>query len=448
MNYSQTLPRLPGGRLRQSDRSSWCVALALCLSSWVLPASASIIAIGDVNPVYDGTDPWEVFTPTVGVSAAGTLNIDDGSIVRSSSLGLIGSRSGSNGVVTVSGAGSSWLNSRLIIGDEGTGTLNIEAGGYVRSRQESVIGRNAGALGSVTVSGPGSQWEAFRNFSVGRSGNGTLNIEAGGVVNSGGVSFVGENAGSTGTLTVSGNDARWDIDGDLSIGHSGTGTANIEAGGVVNNRALFIGANTGSSGTVTVSGVGSQWDSSTFLHVGGRGSGALNIEQGGGVNSREGVIGLNPGSTGMVTVTGAGSQWNSDSLAVGRSGPASLIIEEGGLVRSRFLVIDTTGNGSSIDMASGGMLALLGDMDDSLSQFLDGIGGMDTIRYWDAVAIDWADITRATLGVDYMLGLGAGDLAGYTVLTVLAAESISVPEPMTLLLLAGGLGLLRWRARG
>jgi hypothetical protein len=70
-------------------------------------------------------------------------------------------------------------------------------------------------------------------------------------------------------------------------------------------------------------------------------------------------------------------------------------------------------------MATDGMLALYGDADDSLFDFLDLIGGTDAIRYWDDSILSWADITGATYGDDYTLGyLTEGDLTGYTMLTV------------------------------
>ena len=82
------------------------------------------------------------------------------------------------------------------------------------------------------------------------------------------------------------------------------------------------------------------------------------------------------------------------------------------------------------------MLALLGDADDSLADFLNLISGTDAIRYWDDSISGWADITGATYGVDYTLThLTTGDLTDYTMLTVTA-----VPEPATLALLGlGGL---------
>jgi len=93
-------------------------------------------------------------------------------------------------------------------------------------------------------------------------------------------------------------------------------------------------------------------------------------------------------------------------------------------------------------MDMNGVLALFGDADDSLNDFLALVSGTDAIRYWDADASEWADITTATYGVDYTLSYqDEGDLAGYTLLTV-------VPEPTTLsLLLLGALSLYRKRKR-
>ena len=115
-----------------------------------------------------------------------------------------------------------------------------------------------------------------------------------------------------------------------------------------------------------------------------------------------------------------------------------LSIANGGLVSvAGTLTIDYRTQGDSfVNMATGGMLALKGDADDSLVDFLDLVTGTDAIRYWDKSLADWAPITTATAGVDYTLDyLTEGELAGYTLLTV-----GTVPEPptWTLLMLAVG----------
>ena len=80
---------------------------------------------------------------------------------------------------------------------------------------------------------------------------------------------------------------------------------------------------------------------------------------------------------------------------------------------------DNGGDDSFLNMVTGGKLALAGNADASLADFLDLIEGTDAIRYWDTTVHDWADITGATPGTDYTLEyLTTGDLAGYTLLTV------------------------------
>jgi hypothetical protein len=99
----------------------------------------------------------------------------------------------------------------------------------------------------------------------------------------------------------------------------------------------------------------------------------------------------------------------------------------------------TTGDGDSfINMSTGGMLALYGDADYSLTDFLDLIDGSDAIRHWNEPISDWADITTATPGTDYMLVYiddAGSDFYGYALLTV---RTMATPEPSSLVLLVAG----------
>ncbi len=414
-----------------------------------VPTHAAIVVTGDVFPSYNGTDdPWSADSTLIGNFATGSVEIDSGSFVGSTT-GQIGVQPGSVGTVTVAEAGSEWLAASFLrVGEGGTGVLNIESGGRVNSRLVG-IGFNPGSNGTVTVSGIGSQWNNTSPaiLNVGERGTGTLNVEAGALVSNEGFAYIGTNAGANGIATVSGAGSQWN--GPLiQVGRNGSGTLNIAAGGVVNSPRGLLAFTAGSSGEVTISGMGSQWNATQqTLNIGFGGAATLGIEAGGQLNSNGAAIGVNGTSSGRVNVSGAGSQWiNSSYLVVGRSGVGTLTIENDGLVRvGGNLSIEEITAGSSIDMASGGMLALLGNLDSSLDLFLDEITGRGSIRYWDNSVSDWADITGATEGVDYNLALGSGDLAGYTVLTVFA----TIPEPATwMLLVASSLGLaLRPRQR-
>ncbi len=145
-------------------------------------------------------------------------------------------------------------------------------------------------------------------------------------------------------------------------------------------------------------------------------------------------------------VDGNGSTWtNGANLYVGRYGSGTLEIANGGLVSvSGLLTIDyDSSDDSFINMSTGGMLALLGDADDSIAAFLDLINGTDAIRYWDDSISDWANITGATYGDDYRLSyLTEGDLAGYTLLTV-----GTVPEPSIFVMLLALPLVMFWRRR-
>jgi T5SS/PEP-CTERM-associated repeat protein len=449
-----------------------------------------------VNIDIDGAGPMGA-----GYGGDGSLSISDGLVVQSD-YGYLGYKSGSTGSATVSGFGSTWTNAHwLKLGSYGGhGVLEITDGGSV-SNSDCLVGYRSGDSGVVTVSGADSTWTNNGYLRVGDSGSGTLNIADGGLVEVTGDTYVTMDPGSSGAVNFDGgalttvgllaavsdvsgsgvintNALVTDVDlvfdtarglvqtftiggpgrditvnldvngsGPMGAGHGADGSMRISDGLVVQSTYGFLGYQSGSAGVATVSGSGSAWDNSRELFVGDFGAGELEIVNGGSVSNNFGFIGNEPGSTGSVTVSGADSTWTSSGrIFVGHKGVGTLSIADGGLVSASIdLTIDTYGAGNSfITMATGGMLALRGEAGDSLVSFLALIEGTDSIRYWEDSIWDWADITGATAGDDYTLTyLTEGDLAGYTVLTVTTA-----PEPATMMLLAlGGTVLLRRRRR-
>jgi T5SS/PEP-CTERM-associated repeat protein len=414
-----------------------------------------------------------------------TLNITaKGKVITRLSSGIAW-RSGATGIVTVDGADSLWEHSGWLgIGNGGSGTLNIQNDGaftnndttFVHSSGEIHFENNGtmetGTLyaspanltgkGTLTTRGlvsdvdlvfdsPASLNQTFtlnsnpgQNISVnlnmvnsgadgwlgiGFHDHGSLMIRNGITLTSY-ISYIAYGSGSTGVATVEGTDSRWET-ATLLVGDGGTGHLNIINGGTVstNTFATSTIGNSGTGGTseITVDGAGSSWLNSSKLSVGDRGSGAMNILNGGKVSNTSALIGEYSGSNGEVTVDGAGSTWtNNGSLYVGRQDNGMLTITGGGMVSvGGTLTIDYNGGGDGfINMATGGMLALFGDADESLFDFLGLINGTDAIRYWNDSISDWFDITGATFGDDYTLSyLSDGDLDGYTLLTVGVPES-------------------------
>ncbi|CAD5277914.1 conserved exported hypothetical protein [Bosea sp. 62] len=292
---------------------------------------ASASSNGTVTVTGAGSRWINAGTFRVAVFGTGTLRVENGGVVESLD-GRLGAGAGSNGTVTVTGTGSTWTNSgQLIVGLAGTGTLTIENGGQV-SNTNGTIGSNAGSTGTVTVTGTGSTWTNSGYLYVGDSGTGTLTIENGGTV-SNTYSNIARNSGSVGAVTVSGSGSRWSNSDALLVGNAGTGTLTVAAGGTVSNTTGYVGFNPGGIGTVAVTGAGSSWTNSGELTVGYLGTGTLTVADGGTVSNTTGYVGRDLGSTGAVTVSGSGSRWsNSGDLYVGHSGTGTLTIENGGRV--------------------------------------------------------------------------------------------------------------------
>jgi fibronectin-binding autotransporter adhesin len=435
----------------------------------------------------------------VGRNGSGTLNITDGGTINARDC-LIGDKSGSTGIVNVDGAGST-LNSEsnFIVGCRGCGTVNVTGGGTVNSYHGAIGFRDS--TGEVTVDGAGSTWNSSHGLSVGSSGSGVLNITNGGVVDahfdtwvaygsdsSGEIHFengtltagglgcsfddlsgtgtinthglvsdvdlvfdathgfnktfaVNENVGQDVTINLDVFDTYYNRFRSLGAGYSGEGTMSVSDGIVVESVGGYIGFKSGSTGEVTVDGVGSAWNT-YLLNVGNYGDGTLNITGGATVetNHVDVNIGHESGSTGTVNVDGVGSTLtNYDRLNVGKKGSGTLNITGGGLVSvvGQFMIDDNGDGDSFVNMATGGMLALEGEADESIGQFLGLVQGTDAIRYWDGGA--WAHISGATAGSDYTLEyLTGGELTGFTKLTVMTA----VPEPSSVVLILVGIGAL------
>jgi len=159
-------------------------------------------------------------------SGAGTLNITNAGTVVSTSAQL-GNVSGSRGAVTVDGSGSNWQlgSGTLGVGVNGTGTLTVQSCATVASGN-ATIGTNSGGDGRVTVSGAGSTWTSTGNIYVGNGGNGTLTVNNGAVV-SAVDGYVSTLTGSTSSLTVTGAASAMNLSGVFIAGYSSGTSATV-----------------------------------------------------------------------------------------------------------------------------------------------------------------------------------------------------------------------------
>jgi T5SS/PEP-CTERM-associated repeat protein len=201
------------------------------------------------------------------------------------------------------------------VGNYGRGTLTISNGGLVTSNG-AFLGEFAGSTGSVTVSGVGSRWDDPVNMVVGDSGQGTLTITNGGVVTSNEGADVGEfSASSIGNVTVSGAGSQWNASSGLglAIGTADQATVTIQSGGTANASGVDTGLGKAAL-TLQEAGV---LNTQEIILLSGRST--LNVQSGGVVNGTVGQVGAFQGTaSAAATVTGAGSRWNlSGGLGIG-----------------------------------------------------------------------------------------------------------------------------------
>ena len=334
-------------------------------------------------------------TGTVRVNTSGTLAVS-GELFVGDSLGSVGDVSLETGVLTVNnkilvgnnrGVGTLTMSGGTLTktgGDEtfvgrdnGTGTL-AQSGGTVTLNHNLYVGQGSGANGTYTI-GDGAVLNIGRDFVVGReSGTGTLTMTGGTITKTGDEKFLvghnngvgvvaqsggtisvnnelyigNENAGASGTYTLSGAGAL-SVANEVVVGREGgTGTLNVDGGTITTtgNGNMYIGRRDGTgtlnqtAGVISVIkefGVGTRDDNKI-------GTGTYNLSGGSLAATNNIFIGKELGASGTMTMTG-GTMSTSDKLQIGHNQATGVLTQSGGIVNVQNEVsIGNENSGSSV----------------------------------------------------------------------------------------------------
>lgn len=224
------------------------------------------------------------------------------------SAGVIGRDAGSSGLMSVSGQRVRLVTTDdVVIGANGAGEVRVEDRAQLMfggSGTRLSIGESG--VGTMRVTGPGARAQSTKGTGI-----------SGEIV-------IGENAGSTGLLSVSAGAAFFADTDDLLVGDGGQGTVEIVGGNALLQTNSFnsavIGRQAGSNGTLRID--ASEWREGVSVPtVGLGGTGVVQISSGAIVGDR----GLSLASHGTLrgdgTVVGdvfnLGNVWPDPSLSVG-----------------------------------------------------------------------------------------------------------------------------------
>jgi T5SS/PEP-CTERM-associated repeat protein/autotransporter-associated beta strand protein len=226
----------------------------------------------------------------------------------------------------------------------------VANGGTVSVGGDPVIGNQAGSNGTITVTDPSSTFNVNCGlFLIGSSGNGTLAIENGGVVNdtssgNGNDSvFIGYTGGGNGTVTVDGSGSQLNVSGGAVVaGYGGNASLTISNGGYANftaadacNVSAYLGYN--SNATAEVTGSGSKLRvANGELVLGEDAAGTLTVDNGGTVSSHGTILGDSANGTGTLLISDSGTHYNAytGAILVGNHGWGNLSITNGGELKS------------------------------------------------------------------------------------------------------------------
>lgn len=275
-------------------------------------------------------------------AATGNFNLSGGTLTTVGRQN-IGEAAGASGNVNVTGGiWNSPTDNALAVGGNsaatagGTGTLMLSGSGTINSKQEFWVGAGTGSIGTFTMTGGtlnGSSWVAIgrsggtgtanmsggtwtktgagTNFIVGSTGSGTMNLSGGLLDVQTGVTWLGESAGSTFTLSGTGELRTTQVIVGVNAASNATAALN---GGTLRTGQILGGA--GATKTVAFNGtqiVATANQAAFISNLGGAtiGNGGLKIDSNGfNVASAQnftaaGTGGLVKSGAGILTLTGA-----------------------------------------------------------------------------------------------------------------------------------------------
>ena len=268
----------------------------------------------------------------IGVSAIGSFDQSGGtnSVTGGVTLAL---NSGSQGKYLLHGgtlsAGS------LTIGNGGGGLFDINSGADATINGITNLGVQIAGDGDLEVRDKGSTFTAsgvgtLSTVNVGVSGSGTLDIENGGLVAANYVNF-GSNTTGKALGDITGSNSQLSVANNLVIGQLGQGAVTAESNGAITAGHILLGNGAGSKGALKIDGAGTVVHSTSIdpkiagVAVGVGGTGGIVVENQGTLDSDSGIaLGVNSKATGGLIVIGNSQVTASTSIQVGISGTGGL----------------------------------------------------------------------------------------------------------------------------
>jgi T5SS/PEP-CTERM-associated repeat protein len=297
----------------------------------------------------------------IGHGGTGSATISGGGLLTSNNGVYVGYDATGNGYLHV-GAGGTSRSEFVAIGTYGTGEVLVDGGGKLIADTPSgtdenlYLGEFAGATGQLTISGSGSKAQAAY-IGVGQYGQGTVYVQAGGQLESRGDDIVlGTYDTGSGTIIAEGSSSK--VSGNRII--VARGTLDVRTGALVDVQDCYIGAADGGTGTLLIDGGTVKCNNFMSAYPG---TSNITISGGGKIDAWYAWLGLSAGQTDTSLVTGSGSKLDGGAyLAIAQDGHSTLTLQDGGTAEGDQVVIGVNSGANGEVIANGGTLNSWGNL--------------------------------------------------------------------------------------
>lgn len=302
---------------------------------------------------------------------SGALSVGGGSygphcvlLVTNGGQVFSGDNSGISGVsaAVITGAGSTWNSGYFPLGynDGGLDTLTINNGGaFIGSSMLDVGAYDISNLVTVADAGSSLQCQAFR---IGYASVGGSSIANQCVVSNGALLSVGLSnqpaiiEGTFTRATITGPATLWTNAVDLDFGQY-SNVLSVTGGGTLVNSNGYFESGFGKPNLAIVAGANSLWKNVGDFHMTDSG-GELLITNGGTLMDRNGYFGDNSSgfdnTNSFALVAGAGSVWsNHASFVIGENGYSNqVLVTDGGTLIAAAMTLGQFGNGNQLTVSN------------------------------------------------------------------------------------------------
>ena len=289
----------------------------------------------------------------VGRSNIGTLN---NAGVLNSNNAIIGDLASSAGSKVTLQNGGSWTNANaLTVGGAAGGSLQLDSGSSLTQTAGAlVLGNNAGVTGTLSVTSAARATQALQTAEL-RIGNfGSDTFEANTTTVASSYVFLGHYAASSAGNTATLDNSVWNIAGNLDVGYGGQGSVILKNSALTATGNVVLGNGNGAQGSMDLQ-PGSTL-SGTQLLIGSMGQGTLTADGASTSITASGVvIGDAASSTNSSATLSNGAQLNAGTgvVYVGNSGQGTLTLSNGASVTAASMYVGWGGGNGTLQLSTG-----------------------------------------------------------------------------------------------